>query len=246
MKFINHMKYLMALLIMVCFSFSISAQDCLQELKQLYKKMESDMIQNEGNIFHLKYKMTNVLGAENGGLIMNTTVEILSQGNKSYYISDQASVYQDAQTTYTVMPSEKEIIIAPNQGESIRQARLNQITNMQERILEVASLERCKEVERNGKSLKEITVRLPRAEQNSTQIQSVSFLIDIESSTLLESKISYVPGGQLASTQMIYESINYNFLTDRLQKPVASELFVSGEQPVKRFEGYKVLNYKNQ
>lgn len=246
MKSINNIKYLATFLIFIGSSSMVQAQECLDQLKQLYKTMEEDMTRNEGNVFHLKYQMTNVLGADKGGQSMSTKVEILSQGNKSYYISDQASIFQDAQLTYTVMPSEKEIIITPNKGESIKQARLNQITAMQERILTVAKLKSCNTVSKNGKNLQQIVVVLPLEDQKSTKIQEISFLVDLGSASLFESTITYVQEGDLVSSKMIYETIDYNSATNRLQKPVAGEVFISGQEPISQFKGYKVINYANQ
>ena len=246
MKSINLIKTLTIFFFLVSSTSVLSAQECLDQLKQLYQNMETKMTENEGGIFHLKYQMTNVVGANKGGQTMSTRVEILSQGNKSYYISDQASIFQDVAITYTVMPAEREIILTPNTGESIKQARLNQITNMQQRILSVASLKSCSDINRNGNNLKQIVISMPKAEQTATNIKEIEFVVDMESFTLLESTILYLKTEEIVSSKIVYETINYNASTDRFQQPVAQEVFTSGQEPIGLYKGYKVINYTNQ
>jgi hypothetical protein len=242
----NSMKHTLPFVALFLLSFIAPAQDCLEQLKKMYKAMESSMNENEGNVFHLKYQMMNEMGAAQGGATVSTRVEILSQSSKSYYLSDQASIYQDAQTTYTVMPGQKEIIISPNMGESIREARLTQIMTMQQRILNVAELQSCREVLRNGKKVTEISIVLPLSEQEATKVREITFVADFASNMLLENSILYVSGSEIVSSKMIYEKVDYNLATNRLKQPVASEIFVSGQELNSQYKGYKVINYTNQ
>src|SRR5688500_5005120 len=124
MKSINIMRALCLALLCVPFvAFNPGSNDCMDELKSIYKRMNS--VSSENTAILLDYTVNTTLSEkaiEKGVKTAPANVKIVISKSYMRCISKEISYYQDAKNAFTVIPSRK-LVYWSNSTEGLKKER---------------------------------------------------------------------------------------------------------------------------
>lgn len=215
-----------ALLLLTAMAFG-PAPDCMQELKDIYRRMGS--VADEGSVILLDYTVNTTLTEEalkKGVKTAPSNVKIILSKGHSRCISKEMSYYQDEKNAFTVIPSRK-LIYWSNSTDVMKNDRAKQLSMLQDTLFSVSRMIECRKEEGQGYN-RCIVLQPNEKAQKAFGISRMAFYISDTKEEIKKVVITYRDHEAIAQLEIVYNKVDYDYKQEDIKKPV-KDLFIQGK-----------------
>lgn len=215
-----------------------TAQDCHQQLKQLYARnaiggLESYLLDYTVSI---RFKGADTPKTER--------LKVITKEGRSLIESPAYQVYQDEETTVSVLTDQKTIFIADNPGDVLRNKQMTNWLQLQDSLISSAREVNCDTDEINGAPVIKIMITLDEKVKHHYRLDKFILWVTADFSAMMQARVTYIEGPLEALDLVIhnYDPVytGYIFPGNALQQVYAG----NGLKP--DLKGYKVVNARKK
>ncbi len=218
---------------------SANNNTCLSYLKSLYSKMNDRSSLEENKIFYLNYTASITLDKENHFEKSTTTAEVYANKHKSFLISKEMEIYQDEKYVLSISPMKKQIFITNLIGKSNKNDKLKYISFLQDTLFSMSEVEFCDDTSSvNGKIVKKVKLKVSEAGQKNFNISTIEFYINKQTDLFEKILIIYKPLFRVSKIEVIFNTIDYNYKTIKLDKNILSIVFDKNNRLNDKYSSY--------
>ncbi|KAB2859613.1 MAG: hypothetical protein F9K09_01460 [Flavobacteriales bacterium] len=237
------MKSRNIILLVLLFSITtVFAQkdNCLEQVKRVYKAWEKQVQESTENTVYLKYETEITTGGEK--LETNKLeIEVISNKDNSIFSSPDLKIYQDKKHTVSILKDKKVIVINGVSSDQYKKQKIGQFEVLHDTIFSQLKTIECEMVQIEGKAYKKVVLEANATARNIYKIETIYFLLDLNNNTVKEVKVKYLKNYQLAvmHIKIIDQNLDYKI---KINKEVLSNVLDSNGKLLNKYTGYKLMD----
>lgn len=218
-------------------------RQCLSLVKECYRNLNYAPAENTNNIYYLHYSANTVMRDSSKNNNSRTEAKMYLSNKKVRLLSNEMEVYQDEEDAFTVLPSKKTIYRSYPTLNFDKENRKKQLSMLQDTLLSMSEVSSCKVVKEN-KADKEV-VLIPNAKAKQLfGVGKMVFYINSAEKNIEKVIINYLPPKEILSVTYAFHSVEYNYKTDILIKPVLPLFIDKSGQLIPEYKGYRFIDNK--
>jgi hypothetical protein len=215
---------------------------CLNDVKHVYEAWTKAVKASSENTIYLKYETEVVAGNKSGGKKTKSAIELISKKENSYLKALNTEVFQDEETTVSILSDKKVIVINGVVGEEYKKIKMGQFEIFKDSVFTYLQTKECEIVTINNKVYKRVLLETNNYGAKSTKMATIEFLLDEEKNMVKEIKVKYVPGHRFQSMKMNILKQNLNYQTNKFQTKAVSKVLNSKGKLHSKYEGYRLID----
>lgn len=222
--------------------------ECLELIRELYKKLNTpDSTFKQNRIYYLDYQITTIFRKPVPYPQHTTNVKVYVHPSQIRFLSQEASIYQDAANSFTIMPDRKVIYWGNSTLNFGKELRQKHFAMLQDTLFDIAQVQECEDIQLpNGKANKQVALALNGAPSKLFPYVRLTFQIDAAKQFIHKVIIDYPPPNKIARVEITFNEINYDYKTDILKKPVMSIFFNEKQELLPEYRSYKLVDHRKK
>jgi len=221
---------------------------CKEDLRKLYAKQNNMQAPVEGKVYYLNYSVKSTPNKEKA-VEQKTDVKIYSNVEKTYFESNTMEIYQDKKVSVSVIPSSKTIIVNNiyKETEKTKENKLKYLTVLQDTLFDLSEVEQCDlEKTTTGETIKKVKVKLTDKGVKLFKMTSVDFFLKKDADFINSYTINYSEKQRFKKVQISFNEFDYDYKTDKLNKPILSLVFDANNKLLNQYKDYKLIDNRNK
>jgi hypothetical protein len=218
------------------------SSDCLELIKKVYGKLTESVKPTSEKITHMNYTQTIKLNDNIGGENYSSEVDLYTNKEKSYLISKEIEVYQDQQSSVSIIPNRRMIYISDYDGSESKKETIEHLAFLQDTLFSLCNVLECKDIDQNNSTLKFIKLGVSGQGQQLFKIMFLTFYVNMENNSLESIKLEYTPNNKISYMNVTINLFDEDCKTDYLNTPVLSIVLQNNGMLLPAYQDYKLLD----
>jgi hypothetical protein len=215
----------------------------LQLVKEIFRKSNGTELPVGEEVYFFDYQVKTIMNNKDIRPSL-TQVKMYVDKDKSILRSAQMEVYQDKQYSFMVLPTKKAIYWGDSQLGTVNKNQNQEMSVLQEKIFEMCKVKSSAVSSAEGKYNKEIFLEPSDEFRKKIPVASVKFLINTKTKSIYKTIINYLPGNNIASIEITYTTVDYNYKSPVFIGSVKSKFFNSNGALLSSYKGYEVTDIR--
>jgi hypothetical protein len=213
---------------------------CADLIRAIYKKMAGEQ-STPGSICRLRYTITTTVRWQGRTKASVTSAEMLVSDAQIYVASGDMEMGQDATTAVMVLPSRHQIRISMSNLDAFRRARSGAMAGFRDSLINTSDVTECTTLSDNVPGAdRKVTFRLKPGARQRLKIESVTMYVNSAGQSLKKIVVVPTADNSVAGLEVTFNSIDYNYSTDRFSRPLLSQFIDGRGQPLAKYRGYTI------
>lgn len=225
-------------LVIHCMGYAQSDQQCIRQLKQYNKKMNSIGMPEGNKVYYFNYTLTSDMRVSGGIETKTYNVRFYMAAHQMHYITKDIEIYQDTTDAFIVQHENKIVIRANSAYKRDMNKRYNEIVMLKDSVFNVMQLKQC----RQSEDKRETVIMLETKPELKDKFDINSITYHYDPGNKLVNKTITLYDKHFKAKRMIVElnnmDLNYKI---NMHKPARS-LFLDKEGRLTgKYAGYRLL-----
>lgn len=238
-----------AVLVLLISFNSALAQDeyasCKQELRRYMKEISRVHFPSGNKVYYMSMSVRTEMNPKSGIPDSESKVDIYMNASQLHYVSDALITHQDENDAFAILPQRKMIFWANGGKRPDADANLQAVNQIQDTLVTLSSVTACREMVKDGKSLKVVVLETHRRARESFKIRKIEYVLNAADKKIESVNMYYVPGEDIVLRSITYHEVNLNYSKIKFIRPVYEQVFTGKDQLVAKYKGYQLIDKRN-
>jgi hypothetical protein len=241
-KLALHIVCCMIVFITLSFQPANTNQDNIDRVLNALNKYSDGITLKSGEEAHIKIQMSFQSPEKFGGKSHSLNCESYTDGERSYFVSDEIEVYQDLKSTVTVLPSDRKIYVYGSGRTNLDRIQSSLVT--QKYIMECVTESSSSQVILDGVSCFKVNLKLDDKAKKKYAMESAVFWISTESGELKQSVMYQTDDQPTKSLQCKFISNEKGKLNLDILRNKPIEIVMKGSSLKEKYSHFKLVDYR--